>query len=75
MSLTQARLNERASQSGQPLISAGRLASVPILVPPLALQTAFAEQVQRIEAIGRGLDTAAAKAEALAASLSAEVFG
>jgi type I restriction enzyme, S subunit len=42
--------------------------------PTLALQTAFAEQVQRIEVLARSLDTAAAKAEAMAAALSAEVF-
>jgi len=34
-----------------------------------------AEQVQRIEALARRLDAAAAKAEAMAAALSAQVFG
>lgn len=41
--------------------------------PPF--QTTFAEQVERIEALARSLDAAAAKAEAIAAALSAEVFG
>lgn len=44
-------------------------------LPPPELQTAFAEQAQRLEALARALDTACAKAEALAAGLSAEVFG
>jgi hypothetical protein len=35
---------------------------------------AFAEQVQRLEALARHLDGAAAKADAIAAGLSAEVF-
>jgi type I restriction enzyme, S subunit len=73
--LKQARLNERASQAGQPLISAGRLATVPLMVPPLPVQMAYCERVQRIEALAQALDAAAAKAEAMAAALSAEVFG
>jgi type I restriction enzyme R subunit len=44
-------------------------------IPPLPLQTAFAEQAQRLEATARALDTAATKAEAMAAALSGEVFG
>ena len=51
------------------------LARVRLPVPPLALQSVFAEQAQRLEAIARALDTACAKAEAMAAALSAEVFG
>ena len=42
---------------------------------PLSRQTAFAEQARRLEATARALDTAAVKAEAMAAGLSAEVFG
>jgi type I restriction enzyme S subunit len=74
IALRYARLGSRASQAGQPLISAGRLASVPLLVPPMGLQTAFAKQVHRLEAIAQHLDAAAAKADAMAASLSAQVF-
>ena len=44
-------------------------------LPPPELQTAFVEQAQRLEALARALDTACAKAEAMAAGLSAEVFG
>lgn len=55
-------------------ISMGRLREVRAPVPPLELQIAFAEQVQRVEALARNLDAAAAKAGAMAAALSAEVF-
>jgi hypothetical protein len=40
----------------------------------MALQVTFAEQVERLETLARHLDAAAAKAEAMAAGLSAEVF-
>ncbi len=43
-------------------------------LPPIDLQTVFAEQVHRIEALAHYLDAAAAKAEAMASSLSSEVF-
>ena len=43
-------------------------------IPPIDLQTAYADQVERIETIGRWLDAAAAKAETMAAALAAEVF-
>jgi type I restriction enzyme S subunit len=56
-------------------ISQAKLVRVPIPLPPLAIQTAFAEQSQRIGATACALDAAAAKAEAMAASLSAKVFG
>ena len=51
------------------------LARVRLPVPPLPLQTAFAEQAQRLESLARALDAACAKAEAMAAALSAEMFG
>ena len=51
------------------------LAKIPVPVPELPVQAAFAEQAQRLEATARALDAAAAKAQALAAGLSAEVFG
>ena len=56
-------------------LGAGRFAKLPMMLPPLPLQTAFAEQAQRLEALARALDTACAKAEAMAAALSAEMFG
>lgn len=51
------------------------LARVRLPVPPIVLQSVFAEQTQRLETIARHLDVATAKAEAMAAGLSAEVFG
>jgi hypothetical protein len=55
-------------------ISQAKLVRVPIPLPPLAIQTAFSEQTHRLESLARHLDAAAAKAEAMAAGLSAEVF-
>src|SRR5260370_27735368 len=65
------------SASSMPGISKGRLKKPRIPLAPLALQTAFAHQVQRIEAVARNLDVtaAAAPAQATSAALSAEVFG
>jgi type I restriction enzyme, S subunit len=62
------------SAASMPGISRGRLKKLRIPLPPLVLQTTFAEQVQRIEVLARNLDAAAKKAEAMAAALSAEVF-
>jgi type I restriction enzyme S subunit len=56
-------------------INKTQLGQLPVWVPPLPLQTAFAEQAHRLESFARHLDAAAAKAEAMAAGLSAEVFG
>jgi type I restriction enzyme S subunit len=44
-------------------------------LPPRPLQISFGERVSRLETLGRHLDAAAAKAEVMAAGLSAEVFG
>jgi type I restriction enzyme, S subunit len=62
--------------SGLNTISTGNVKAVNLPLPPLPLQSAFAQQAQRIEATARALDAAAAKAEAeaMAAALSAEVF-
>jgi type I restriction enzyme, S subunit len=46
---------------GQANINAKELRSFRIAVPPLPLQTAFAQQTQRIEAIARAPDAAATK--------------
>jgi type I restriction enzyme S subunit len=56
-------------------ISQTKLVRVPIPLPPRPIQTAFAEQTHRLDSLARHLDAAAAKAEAMAAGLSAEVFG
>jgi type I restriction enzyme S subunit len=59
----------------QSSINQGDVKALELLVPPLPLQSIFAEQVLRLQGISRQLDAAADKAEAMAASLSAEVFG
>ena len=59
---------------GQANINAKELRAFRVIQTPLALQTDFAEQVWRIEALARSLDAASKKAEAMAAALSAEVF-
>jgi len=60
---------------GQANINAKELRAFRVAIPPLPLQTAFAEQSHRLESLARHLDAAATKAEAMAAGLSAEVFG
>jgi type I restriction enzyme S subunit len=56
-------------------ISQAKLLRIPVIAPPIGLQAGYAEQVQRIKALTTNLTAAAAKAEAMAASLSSEVFG
>lgn len=63
------------SASSMPGISKGRLSALEMPLPDLPLQTAFAEQAQRLEVTARALDVAAVKAEAMAIALSAQVFG
>ncbi len=63
------------SAASMPGISKGRLLKLRVPIPPMVLQVTFAERVERLQALGRHLDGAAAKAEAMAAGLSAEVFG
>ena len=65
----------RESAHGTKKLETAVLTEYPFPLPPLPLQTAFAEQVHRLESLARHLDAAAAKAAAMAASLSAEVFG
>lgn len=62
------------SASSMPGISKGRLSELKIPVPDLPFQTEFAKQSQRIEATTSALDAAAAKSEAMAAALSAELL-
>ena len=72
--LTEARLNQYASQSGQPLISGSRISQVPLLVPPLALQQTFATRIQAIEALKATHRSALAQLDALFASLQQRAF-
>jgi type I restriction enzyme S subunit len=75
LNFMQAEMEARAPQAAQKNINLQVLRGLEVPVPPLPLQTAFAEQAQRLEATARALDSAAAKAAAMAAALSAEVFG
>ena len=68
-------LRQKRASAIQHNINTKEVAIFRFSLPPLPLQTAFAEQAQRLEATARALDTAAAKAEAMAAALSAEMFG
>jgi type I restriction enzyme, S subunit len=74
-SVRQALIRNAKHAINQSSINQGDVMGIGIFAPPLPLQAAFAEQTQRLEATARGLDTATAKAEAMAAGLSAEVFG
>jgi type I restriction enzyme S subunit len=55
-------------------ISQAKLVRVQVMLPPLDLQSIFAGHVEHIEGVAHNLDSTAAKAEAMAAALSAEVF-
>ena len=68
-------LRQRRASAIQHNINTKEVAIFRFPLVPLPLQTAFAQQAQRFEATARALDTAAAKAEAMAAALSAQVFG
>jgi type I restriction enzyme S subunit len=74
LNFMQAEIEARAPQAAQKNINLQVLRGLAMPCPPIAHQTAFAEQVHRLEALARHLDAAAAKADAMAASLSAEVF-
>jgi type I restriction enzyme S subunit len=73
--MKRALFNAARGAIGQANVNAKELRAFRVAAPPLDRQTAFAEQAQNLEALARHLDAAAAKAEAMAAGLSAEVFG
>lgn len=60
---------------GQANINAKELRAFQVPLAPLPIQSAFADQASRLEAIACQLDAAAAKARDMASALSAEVFG
>ena len=72
--LSEAKLNQYASQSGQPLISGARIAAVKLLVPPLPLQQTFATRIASIEALKATHRRALAALDALFASLQQRAF-
>ena len=62
------------SASSMPGISKGRLKGLRVPLPPYDKQVTFAEQLQRLDLVVGAINSAAVKAEAMAASLSAEIF-
>lgn len=56
-------------------LSQGRLRTLSVIVPPLALQQEFAERVAEVEGIAALNDKAVEAADQMAASLMAQVFG
>lgn len=75
-SFTRSQINMAAkTTNGTYKISQEGIRSFMVLLPPLPLQTAFAAQARRIEAMAHALDAGTARAEAVAAALSARLFG
>jgi len=72
--LRRANLNRRASQSGQPLISGGRIYPVEILIPPVERQKSFSSQVADIQATVGQQERMAEASEHLVAALMARLF-
>ena len=72
--LTHARLNQYASQSGQPLVSGSRIYPVAILVPPEELQLAFEVRIASMGKLKRLYDAAIAKVDVLFAALQHRAF-
>jgi type I restriction enzyme S subunit len=73
-SVRQALIKNAKHAINQSSINQGDVTSIAIFAPPLSLQIIFAQQIQRIESTASTLDVAAAKADAMAAALSAQVF-
>jgi type I restriction enzyme S subunit len=69
-----ANLNQYASQSGQPLISTSRIAAVPLLVPPPAVQEDFARRVRRVSELRRCSTEASAGLEEAFRSIQHRAF-
>jgi type I restriction enzyme S subunit len=74
-SVRQALIKNAKHAINQSSINQGDVTGILVFTPPIALQSAFADRIQRIELLAHHLDAAAAKAGAMAAGLSAEVFG
>ena len=72
--LTHARLNQYASQSGQPLVSGSRIYPVAIVVPPAELQIAFEERITSTGKLKRLYDAAISKVDVLFAALQHRAF-
>lgn len=73
-SIRQALIKNAKHAINQSSINQGDVTGVIIFAPPHPLQTTFTEQARRLQATARALDVTAARAEAMASALSAEVF-
>jgi type I restriction enzyme S subunit len=73
-SVRQALVKNAKHAINQSSINQGDVTGIRVLAPPLALQSAFAQQVARIEVLAGNLDAATTKAEAMGAALAAEIF-
>jgi type I restriction enzyme S subunit len=62
------------SAASMPNISKGRLASLPIELPPLELQADFAARIERVEALRSGVQSLSRVDDALFVSLQARAF-
>ena len=71
MTPTRAAMSRLATGTSMQNISQAKLKTLPVLVPPLDLQTRYSE----IVASARGIATTAETASALSASLVARLFG
>jgi type I restriction enzyme, S subunit len=72
--LSHAKLNQYASQSGQPLVSGSRIYPVRILVPAVALQDEFANRIGAVEKLKAAQRRSLAELDALFASLQHRAF-
>lgn len=72
--LKAANLNQYAATSGQPSISAGRIDSVRLSVPPLALQHEFSSRVNRVTTHIVSVRRAASATNELFISLQSKAF-
>lgn len=73
--LIHARLNQYASQFGQPLVSGSRIYPVEILVPPEDLQREFASRVRKADELAGRYKSSSIAFDLLFASLQQRAFG
>jgi type I restriction enzyme S subunit len=72
--LDQARLNQYASQFGQPLISGSRIYPINILIPPQDLQVKFEARIARVRNLKRLHESSTSEVENLFTSLQHRAF-
>lgn len=72
--LTQAKLNQYSSQSGQPLVSASRLYAVRLVLPTLSLQDNFLDVLKRAQLIQASQANSLLAIEEMSRSLAVNFF-